>query len=351
MTQKQSHTTRYNWSSDSLRLFASTSGNAGTNADLQTTNALNTITLNTDQSFVVIGDDGLDQNSSAAVGMPAGIIARLNKTWKLTNTGFTQPFTIEIVLPASVPLANIGDLRLICNTAAGTGTPSALGTGSTVIAGGANGITFGSGSIIMSVDPTAAGSPFVAGNTAIFTIGSIADGTLPLNLLGFEAKVNGAQVATQWTVSNEQDVKGYEVQRSANSINGWITVATQNAAGNSTGSRTYSAADNNPLSGTSYYRLKINDHNGRIIYSDIRKIQFSATAIVRITPNPTSGSITIKAPAGELRSVTIIDATGKPVQQIRGNAGDTQLSVDLSNLTKGVYIIKTQTTSQKVMVK
>ena len=27
------------------------------------------------------------------------------------------------------------------------------------------------------------------------------------------------------------------------------------------------------------------------------------------------------------------------------------LSVDLSNLTKGVYIIKTQTTSQKVMVK
>jgi hypothetical protein len=351
LAQKQSHTAKSGWSSDSLRLFVSTGGNAGTNADLKTTNALNTVALTSNQSFVVIGDDGLDQNSSGAVGMPAGIIARLNKTWKLTNTGFTQPFTLEIVLPAGVPLANISDLRLICNTAAGTSTPSALGSGSTVIAGGANGITFGSGSIIMSVDPSAGGSPFAAGNTAIFTIGSVANGTLPLNLLGFEAKVNGAQVATQWTVSNEQDVKGYEVQRSANSINGWLTVATQNAAGNSTGSRTYSGADNNPLSGTSYYRLKINDHNGRIIYSDIRKVQFSATAIVRITPNPTSGSITIKAPAGELRSVSIVDATGKPVKQIRGNAGDTQLSVDLSNLAKGVYIIKTQTTSQKVIVK
>jgi hypothetical protein len=65
----------------------------------------------------------------------------------------------------------------------------------------------------------------------------------------------------------------------------------------------------------------------------------------------TGGNCTLLAPAGKLISISITNAAGKTVSQVRGNAGDTRLQLDLSHLPKGVYIIKTQTTSQKVMLK
>jgi hypothetical protein len=67
-----------------------------------------------------------------------------------------------------------------------------------------------------------------------------------------------------WNTAREINVKDFTIERSNNATH-FISigqVAATNAAG-------YSFADQNPLSGVSYYRLKIMDKDGSFKYSKI----------------------------------------------------------------------------------
>jgi len=61
-------------------------------------------------------------------------------------------------------------------------------------------------------------------------------------------------------------------------------------------------------------------------------------AEVRIYPNPASSIITIEMPAGELLVVEILDISGKTVRLIQN--ASSQMKVDISTLSKGVYTVK-----------
>ena len=66
-----------------------------------------------------------------------------------------------------------------------------------------------------------------------------------------------------------------------------------------------------------------------------------AAASVQVYPNPSTGLMTVKNTASEINEVQLIDLSGKIIytKSVSGN----ELVIDISNLNKGLYLLKVQT--------
>ncbi|MFT4016754.1 MAG: DUF3500 domain-containing protein [Agriterribacter sp.] len=161
--------------------------------------------------------------------------------------------------------------------------------------------------------------------------------TLPLRLLDFSVAANGTGRLLTWNTANETNVDRFVIQRSVdgNNYTDINTVKAENGADNS-----YTVADNDFLAeSTIYYRLKMNDLDGTYTYSKIISIKNSAVNTISIFPNPASTSLEIMA-GNEIKrgNVRVFDTDGKTVIQKSGLSGK-RLSIDISGLPKGVYVI------------
>jgi|GEM_PF-6805806 len=89
---------------------------------------------------------------------------------------------------------------------------------------------------------------------------------LPIDLISFNAEHLGGEfhpiVLIEWIILSQVNNDYFEVQRSVN-IENWHTIGTVTGAGNSNSQMSYSIIDDNPLYGTSYYRLKQTDYDGQ----------------------------------------------------------------------------------------
>ena len=114
--------------------------------------------------------------------------------------------------------------------------------------------------------------------------------------------------------------------------------------------RAYKVVDNNPLKGISYYRLYHPGINGEQRYSPIRTVHIYTNTLLLAYPNPSSGNITIEGTAAELSQLKFFTITGQDVsgqiQVISRNSS--KIVVDLSRLSKGIYMMKTNTTVTKL---
>lgn len=88
------------------------------------------------------------------------------------------------------------------------------------------------------------------------------DGTLPIELLSFEANGNNNQAVIEWTTASEMNNDYFTIERSSDGIN-YKPIATVNGAGTSNSVNSYSYTDNTPGYGTLYYRLSQTDYDGR----------------------------------------------------------------------------------------
>ncbi|MCE7044534.1 Ig-like domain-containing protein [Dyadobacter sp. CY312] len=162
---------------------------------------------------------------------------------------------------------------------------------------------------------------------------------LPVTLISFDAKREGSTVNLKWATTSEQNSKGFEIQRSADARNwkdlGFVAVKSEN--GNSTNTINYGFTDNAPLTGTSYYRLKMVDLDGSFGYSNIRSVDMEGgMAEVTLFPNPASSQLLLKDLNTSLAvSVTVINAAGVEVYTSTSNFQ----SVDVSRMPEGLYVL------------
>ena len=132
----------------------------------------------------------------------------------------------------------------------------------------------------------------------------------------------------------------------------WQQINKTDGAGNSSSLLRYSAVDNNPFYGVSYYRLKQFDFDGQFEYSQIRSvnIQQLPNSQIEIYPNPLTNEIIITGNANELKEVLIYNTLGRNVTSVTNQVilNETQLVIDISQLSSGIYYVKTKTTAYKV---
>jgi hypothetical protein len=219
-----------------------------------------------------------------------------------------------------------------------------------IIYGPANGLTFSNGSIIISGINT---THIPANSTRFITIASInASTTLPIELLNFNAKLTKTKsVKLDWQTASEINNNNFTIERAKDRFNWEKFIDIRSKNPNSSALLSNATYDNSPHIGISYYRLKQTDFDGQYSYSQTRSIyrELEKSAL-KIFPNPTKNYITISGDKTELEQSEIYNSLGKEVtfktKQI-SNEGS-KLIIDLSNLSDGIYYLRTKKLTKKV---
>jgi hypothetical protein len=165
------------------------------------------------------------------------------------------------------------------------------------------------------------------GSSAWFTIARRDQSPLPVRLVSFSAQYVDGQVQLKWQSSSEENTSHFEVEKSADGKT-FSQVLTKKAQGNSSSLVSYQAIDNSPLSGTSYYRLKMIDRDGTFEYSKMVAVSAESDLLVRAYPNPCQGNsihfVAINGSKLVLKSVS--DLFGK------------QVGYQAANVTEGLQV-------------
>ncbi len=180
---------------------------------------------------------------------------------------------------------------------------------------------------------------------------------LPLHLLEFKGTIVDNNGVLQWKTENEENTSSFIVERSIDGRN-YQSVGSVSAA-NTPGIHYYDFTDVNITSlgvNKIYYRLKQTDIDGRFTYSNIIVLSIdNSRPVVMLYPNPAKDNlnITITVPFNEKLQWQLTDNAGRIVK--RGNynltSGSTALSIDISGLNSGMYVMQLDGTTLRQVIK
>ena len=172
---------------------------------------------------------------------------------------------------------------------------------------------------------------------------------LPIELLSFDAELNGEQVDLNWVTSSEVNNDYFTIERSKNGID-FEPIQEVDGSGTSYVTNHYNTVDVQPYDGVSYYRLKQTDYDGKFTVSDIIPIEYHKTKIVDLNayPNPVmqGSNVYVNAAgfeAGEEVLIIVRDLLGKEYYSkvvVTNDQGEFIEVFDVFNkLSKGTYLI------------
>jgi|GEM_PF-3203778 len=294
------------------------------------TNDYTPVTINNSgntQDFSALVFDGVLQDGLTG-GDYANIEHMVNKTWHVTNLG-TNPNVI-LTMQWNAADENASFSRSFSYIDHFTGgawndTTSAAATGSDPFTQSRSGIT--------------SFSPFSVGDDI---------SPLPVQLISFNAKLQNKEVALTWATASEINNDYFTVERSADGAH-FEDILTKQGAGNSQAVNNYTAFDEQPLPGISYYRLKQTDFNGASKTFNIVTVNNNVSIqdfnIASAYPTLFSDHFTIdyKVPAsGDVR-VVVTDMTGAIVRDVTMPANNGENNLNVSNTkdwANGIYIVQ-----------
>ena len=163
---------------------------------------------------------------------------------------------------------------------------------------------------------------------------------LPVELLHFDARSEGAEVLCTWATATETDNDFFTVERSADGET-FYGIGEVDGAGNSQTTLAYALSDDAPLDGLSYYRLRQTDIDGTETWSQAVPVWRGAPASELVVfPNPCTDGLFIAGGWLAEELVTILDATGRTILGPTAPAG---ANLDVSALPSGTYVVRLTT--------
>ncbi len=160
---------------------------------------------------------------------------------------------------------------------------------------------------------------------------------LPISYFQFSLNFNDNAVKLIWKADEADNVVGYDIEYS-NDSKSWQKIASEFRNGESQ-SIPYSYTDLKYQSGDNYYRIAQVLNTGEKKYSTIRNIRINNNNKINIRTNLVNNTIEIYSKYLTSKYVAqIFDMTGRLV--FAGTPSQTNQSIDISNLLKGLYIIK-----------
>lgn len=172
---------------------------------------------------------------------------------------------------------------------------------------------------------------------------------VPVTLSSFTGHREGTVNVLSWTTASEANSTGFELQRSADGRNfsKIAFVGTKAVEGNSSLSLSYGYNDVKPFAGTTYYRLKQMDKDGRYRFSNvvtIRGTRAGELVLSSVYPNPATSklNVVLNAPANDEVAFVFTDLAGKVVMQHQKQliSGDNNIVLDIASLPSGSYMLK-----------
>jgi len=178
------------------------------------------------------------------------------------------------------------------------------------------------------------------------TEGFSSNAPLAVTVTEFSGIENETSNLLQWDVVEEENIKGYEIEKSED-LNSYEVIGEQAALADEGGIYNYEFTDSKPTE-NNYYRLKIIDaHNDFTYHSKIVRIQratIEQTEVVSLFPNPTKNDINLLIPTAENNDfikLTVFDMKGRAVlnQSFVHSKGES-LKLNVSRLVPGHYFVQ-----------
>lgn len=207
-----------------------------------------------------------------------------------------------------------------------------------VITGGAGqGVTNGTGKVI-ATNNSAWGTMLLISNEV----------RIPADLLSFTATKADKTVSLQWQAIASTPAKEFIIERSSDGFN-FSELLVRNAIDGDGSAVVYDDEDESPLSGSSWYRVKQNDVDGKIKYSNTVRVDFIDTTLPGLNdcilgPNPFTHAYTVTFNLDKDAEITIkmMNQAGQVVlaQQTMQPAGKNEINIDsIEQLAPGIYLI------------
>jgi len=166
--------------------------------------------------------------------------------------------------------------------------------------------------------------------------------TLPVVMDGFTATLNSNRTITlDWNTQVEVNFSHFTIQRSADGAK-WEDIATVAAKGNSAVQVSYSYTDEEPLTGSNYYRLALVNLDETYTYSEVKVMQTEASAKLSFFPNPARDyvNVNIGGSTGAQVTVLLTSLGGRLMQEKTVVAGNgAVVSFPVQNVAAGMYIL------------
>ena len=302
LLQKQSHSFK-----DTTRLYINT---------LAASNVANGGSFGSDVSYVMIGDNqGRMCNTATSIAeIPGtcGLFARMEREWKITKTNFAASFNIDLKLntcgaPGSVV---VSELKFLVDD---DGDFSNGGT-TCYFNGDGSGIVFSYANPVITIS-NISGAMLANNTTNYITIGSTQSTTpLPMEMASIKANCTDYKTLLSWVTSSETNNNFFTIDRSENGFN-FESIALIDGAGNSTSTLFYSWTDENPIRGTSYYRLSQTDFDGQSESFTTQSADCRQNQTINVYPNPFSKSLVLDLSSLTTFpiSISIMDGLGRVI--------------------------------------
>jgi hypothetical protein len=117
------------------------------------------------------------------------------------------------------------------------------------------------------------------------------------------------------------------------------------------GQTVYQAEDNDPDGGYNSYRIRINEKNGAILYTAVRKVFVGVTIEnFSIFPNPAKDKITVKGNFDATALIQLTDAAGKIFLALRAGSSNTT-EIKLPSLSAGIYMLHINNSVEKLVIR
>jgi hypothetical protein len=164
---------------------------------------------------------------------------------------------------------------------------------------------------------------------------------LPLSFLGFETTLSGNDCMLNWQTANEQNVNGFNIQRSFNGAD--FKNISFTASSNKISTNNYQYIDiavNNLMVSTIFYRLQEIDKDGYSKYSPISKIRIKNIINYSAFPNPASDKLEVTFKESFLsveKYFCVYAADGKVVFSEKTTLSNVEINT--SAWSKGAYYV------------
>ena len=323
--QRQSHT-----KDDTVRIYRNT---------IAASNAANTATLSNLSSLVIGANTGkmcATAASNAEKPLLCLTTSRIEREWKVTNSGFGNPFNMDIKLNSCANLANVtaSQLQLLVDD---DGNFSNGGT-TCFFNGDGTGITISYVNPLVTI--SGINNTHLPQNaTRYITLGSLSTITpLPIEMLDFNITCLDKLSHLEWKTASETNNAYFEIERSKDYIN-WEVIYKTPGVGNSTLTKTYAYTDKTIEGGVFYYRLKQTDYDGISVYYDKPVYAEDCNPVsqpVVIYPSPSSGDIYFEASEAIL-GFEMYNCLGQLYREYSKLAGGL---TEVYGLPAGIYYIK-----------
>ncbi|MEQ6121158.1 T9SS type A sorting domain-containing protein [Reichenbachiella sp. MALMAid0571] len=173
--------------------------------------------------------------------------------------------------------------------------------------------------------------------------GDCDDDPLPIVLGSFDISVQDNDVVLEWETISEENFDFFSIERSEDGKN-FYEIGTVPGHGNSTERIQYSYVDDNPLFGTSFYRLNAIDYDGSYEKFQSLSVEYVPNELnASIYPNPGNGkhiNVLLGLPIeAKLKTISIYNFSGDLILTEELSVGSNHFNLE-RQLPKGLYFTK-----------